>query len=220
MTAREVVVVETGMGNLRSVERALLAAAAQAGLTTTVAHSGDPERVARAERLIVPGQGGFGEGARALAGGLGEALCQAISRGTPYFGICLGLQLLFESSAEAPGAAGLGVFSGRCEPLTPAPGVNIPHMGWNCLEAVGEPHPNLRELFASAPGAEARAPWAYFVHSYHAVPSDADLLCAVVTHGPHRVTAAVARENVFATQFHPEKSHAAGLGVLAAFLRG
>lgn len=207
----QVCLVDTGLGNLRSVEKALLAAAPpQRGVE--VERSADPERVRRAERLVFPGQGAFRDCMRALGGGLGEALVERISAGVPYLGICLGLQVLFEASAEAEGVAGLGLMAGRVEKLEPR-GVKIPHMGWNQLEPSGAGHP----LLSAAGGAGA---WVYFVHSYHALPADPSLVAATTSHGPHRITAAVARGNVFAAQFHPEKSQAAGLALLSAFLAG
>lgn len=205
-----VALVDTGLGNLRSVQKALETAA---GGGVKVVRTRDPDEVARADRVVVPGQGGFGRCAEALAGGLAEALSAARRRGTPYLGICLGLQVLFEGSEEAPGVKGLGWFPGRVARLQGGPGLKIPHMGWNQLERVGAEHPVLE----AAGGAGT---WFYFVHSFHAVPDDADLVRAVVGYGPNRVTAAVARENVVATQFHPEKSQAAGLALLTAFLRG
>lgn len=209
----DAVVVETGLGNVRSVEKALETAAREQGLAAArIARSADPDRIRRADRLIVPGQGGFGEGARALSGALGEVLRERLSAGVPYLGICLGLQLLFEASEEAEGR-GLGWFRGAVRALQPAPGIKIPHMGWNQLELSGGGHPCLE-------AAGGQGAWVYFVHSYHAVPADPDVLKAACSFGPNRVTAAVARDNVLATQFHPEKSQQAGLRLLGAFLRG
>ncbi|MCA9597406.1 MAG: imidazole glycerol phosphate synthase subunit HisH [Myxococcales bacterium] len=205
-----VVVVDTGLGNLRSVEKALAAAASERGLSVAVVRASDPEQVRRADRIVVPGQGGFRDCARALSGGLRSALEEAIGRGTPYFGICLGLQVLFESSAEAPGEHGLGVIAGSVERLDPT-GVKIPHMGWNPLE-LGEPaHPWLAE-------AGGEGTFFYFVHSFHAVPKDTSVTRASCSYGENRVTAAVCKDNVFAVQFHPEKSQRAGLTLLGAFL--
>lgn len=208
-----VVVVDAGLGNLRSVERALQAAAAERGLDVRVERSADPERVRRADRVIVPGQGGFGAGARALGGGLREALLESMRRGMPFLGICLGLQLLFEASDEAPGERGLAWFPGRVVRLAAAPGIKIPHMGWNQLETSAGSHPHLE----AAGGSGA---WVYFVHSFHALPADSSVVKAVASYGPNVVTAAVARDNVFATQFHPEKSQRAGLALLGSFLSG
>jgi glutamine amidotransferase len=204
------VVVDVGMGNLRSVAKALETAGEG---RASVERSRDPEKIRKADRVVVPGQGGFGAIASELAGPLAEALSEAVKRGVPYLGICLGLQVLFESSEEAPGARGLGWFPGEVKKLVGGAGLKIPHMGWNQLELEhgGDPH------IEAAGGAGT---WFYFVHSFHAVPSDPALLRAAATYGPNRVTAAVRRDNVFGTQFHPEKSQAAGLALMRSFLRG
>jgi glutamine amidotransferase len=119
---------------------------------------------------------------------------------------------LFESSAEAPGERGLGLYAGGVERLAGAAGVKIPHMGWNQLELRAGGH----RLLDAAGGAGS---WLYFVHSFHAVPADRSLVVATVEHGDNRITAAIARENVFGCQFHPEKSQRAGLCLLETFLR-
>jgi glutamine amidotransferase len=208
-----VALVDLGMGNLHSVERALARAASDAGVACAVDRTADPDALLRADAIVVPGQGAFRDCAAALGRGLGDALRGAIAKGTPYLGICLGLQALFDASEEAPGAAGLGVFPGRVLRLSPAEGVKIPHMGWNEVTVV---RPGAGPLAAF----DGETPHLYFVHSYHAVPDDPSLVAAVTEHGPHRVTAAVQRGNVVAVQFHPEKSQAHGLRFLAAFLRG
>lgn len=213
-----VVVVDLGMGNLRSVERALARAAEDAGLAREVVVTRDPHAIARADRLVVPGQGAFRDAALALATGLGDAVREVLARSRPYLGICLGLQVLFASSEEAPGAAGLGVLGGRVVRLAPgardetgAP-VKIPHMGWNRIAPTRKSAGPLA-VFDEDP------PHVYFVHGYHAVPDDEALVAATAQHGPHRITAAVQRDHVIATQFHPEKSQSAGLAFLAAFLK-
>ena len=216
-----IALVDLGMGNLRSVERALSAAGALVGVRCAVVRTADPEVVGRADKVVVPGQGAFRDCAAALAGGLGEAIRGQIGKGTPYFGICLGLQALFGKSEEAPGAAGLGVLAGEVvrlpdglrDPVT-GEALKIPHMGWNEVRLTREVAGPLGVL-AGEP-----AQHLYFVHSFHAVPEDAGICAAVAEHGPHRITAAVAHENVTATQFHPEKSQAIGLRLLGAFLSG
>lgn len=211
-TQLTVVIVDIGLGNLRSVERAILAAAERAERTVRVLRTADADAVRRADHIVMPGQGGFGAFARGLENGLGDALVERIRAGTSYLGICLGLQLLLERSQEAPEAAGLGVIAGSVGKLRGAVGLKIPHMGWNQLDLENGGHPLLE-------AAGGQGTFVYFVHSYHAEPSDPSVVRAVAEYGPNRVTASLARDNVFATQFHPEKSQAAGLGLLAAFLR-
>ena len=208
MTTR-VAVVDYGMGNLQSVVQALRAAAPDG---TEIERTSAPDVVRAADRVVVPGQGGFRDAAARLQqDGLGESILEKMRSGAPYLGICLGLQVLFESSEEAPGAAGFGWFKGAVKKLAPAPDIKIPHMGWNSLELTSGGHP----LLAAAGGANT---YVYFVHSFHAVASEPDVVKAIVQHGPNMVTAAVARDNVVATQFHPEKSQAAGQALLRRFL--
>lgn len=192
------------MGNLRSVARALERAGATVELT------GDPTRVREAERLVVPGQGHFRDCARVFDGPLGDAVRDHIAAERPYLGICLGMQVLFERSEEAPEARGLGVFAGSVrrfaagvpDPADPTRARKVPHMGWNEVEG----------SHAMLP---ARA-WYYFVHSYHCVPDD-EVGVGWTDYG-ERVCAAVARGSVLAVQFHPEKSHRAGAALLEAFV--
>jgi imidazole glycerol-phosphate synthase subunit HisH len=214
-----VVVVDVGIGNLRSVQKALERASRDAGLAWQALITPDSDAIARADKVVVPGQGAFRDCAIALRSGVADALRAQITRGTPFYGICMGLQTLFRTSEEAPGYEGLGIFEGTNVRLpdgqrdaATGEAVKIPHMGWNAIHLRGEGHPYLQ-----AAGGEGTH--FYFVHSYHAVPTDPSLLVATVEHGPHTVTAAIARGNVFASQFHPEKSQAAGLAVLTAFLR-
>lgn len=222
-----IALVDFGMGNLRSVERALLQAAGDAGAPCAVTRTGDPEVIARADKVVVPGQGAFRDCAAALQNGIGEVLHEQIRKGTPYLGICLGMQALFDSSEEAAGARGLGVFPGIVKRLTPEPsaaeatavagepwaGIKIPHMGWNRIAITRDVEGPLG-VFAG------ERPFVYFVHSYHAVPLDPALVAATTDHGPHRITAAIERDNVTATQFHPEKSQETGLRLLVRFLDG
>jgi glutamine amidotransferase len=204
-----VAVVDYGMGNLQSVVQALRAAAPDG---TEVIRTDSPEVVRSADRLVVPGQGGFRDAAARLGqGGLGESVLEKMRAGSPYLGICLGLQILFESSEEAPGAAGFGWFKGSVDKLVGGPDIKIPHMGWNALELQSGGH----ALLDAAGGPNS---YVYFVHSFHAVPSEPGVVKATVQHGQNVVTAAVARDNVMATQFHPEKSQAAGIALLRRFL--
>jgi glutamine amidotransferase len=204
--SERVVIVDVGVGNLRSVEKAVAAAGQELGVVPE--RSADLERIRRADRLIVPGQGEFSELLRRLGAERLDLLKERIRAGTPYFGICVGMQILFASSEEAAGVAGMGVLPGTVRRLQGGGGLKIPHMGWNQLELRAEGHPFL----------EAGS-WFCFMHSYHCVASEPGVVRAVAEYGPNQVTAAVARDNVFATQFHPEKSQRAGLSLLGRFLR-
>jgi imidazole glycerol-phosphate synthase subunit HisH len=214
-----VVIVDVGIGNLRSVQKAVERAAADARLDWRAVITPDPVAIDGADKVIVPGQGAFRDCADAMARGLADAVRSQVRRGTHFLGICLGLQVLFASSDESPGSSGLGIFGGtnvKLEPgrRDPATGeaVKVPHMGWNRVDLRGAGHPYL-----SAAGGQGA--YFYFTHSYNAAPQDPSIIVATAEHGPFHVTAAVARDNVFASQFHPEKSQAAGLALLAAFLR-
>lgn len=206
-----IVVCDVGLGNLRSVERAALEAAR--GRHDDIEVSADPRRVAAADRIIVPGQAAFGDCARGLAGGLGEAIVAHLAAERPYLGICLGLQVLFESSEEAPGCRGLGVLAGRVvklrggvDPLTGQP-LKIPHMGWNVAERSDGNRSTLLP----------EGQHFYFVHSYVVAPTDARVVAATTEYG-ERFVSAIAYGNVFASQFHPEKSQRAGIALLERFL--
>jgi glutamine amidotransferase len=199
-TPGTVALVDYGAGNLRSVENALR----QVGAAVVVTH--DPEAVARADRVVVPGQGSMPECAAAMKrSGVAEALREAVTRGAPVLGICVGLQLLFEDGEEAGGATGLGILRGRIEKL-PA-GVKLPHIGWSPVRLVGAGAP----LFAPLDGQ-----YVYFAHSY-AAPADAPGVALLATHG-RPYCAALARGNLYATQFHPEKSQRVGLALLERFV--
>lgn len=206
----KIALVDTLHSNSRSVERALLQACE--GRPLEVLRTEDPDELRSADKLVVPGQGGFGDCLRALrARGLDQAIVEEVRAGKPFLGICLGLQALFEASDEAPGVPGLALLPGRCERLLAQPGVKIPHMGWNSLKLTGEGHPALTAAGGSGS-------WFYFVHSFHAQPAAPRLLRACVTHGTQQVTAAIAQDNILATQFHPEKSQQVGLRLLSAFV--
>jgi len=197
-----VVVADTGLGNVRSVVRALEKASARAKVLVT----GDADAIAKADALVVPGQGAFRDCATALSkGGLGEAIKASIGRGTNYLGICLGMQALFATSEEAPGCAGLAIFPGTVVKLRGGPGLKIPHVGWNTVERA-------RETWV-LPQNE----YFYFVHSYVVAPGDPTLACGKTTHGETFVSA-LEKDNVAAVQFHPEKSQRAGLALLERFL--
>ncbi|HMK92349.1 MAG TPA: imidazole glycerol phosphate synthase subunit HisH, partial [Thermoleophilia bacterium] len=193
--------IDYGMGNLASVAKALERVGARSHLTD------DPGVVRRAGALVLPGVGAFGEAARRLGrDGLGEAVADRIAAGVPFLGICLGLQLLFDGSDEGAGA-GLGVFAGRAVRLPTTQ--KVPQIGWNELRV----RPAGRRLAAGLP-----APiHVYFVHSYCVVPADPAIVAATTDYGGE-VVAAVAADNVWAVQFHPEKSSSTGLSMLAAFV--
>ncbi len=197
-----IAVVDYGIGNLRSAEKALQHLGAHARLVD------QPDELATAVGVVLPGVGAFGRCAQALAAsGLGEAARAAIARHVPFLGICVGLQLLYEGSEESPDARGLGVFEGVVRRL-PA-GVKRPQMQWNRLVAVG----GRSSALLSGLGAE---PWVYFVHSF--APPVGDETVAICDYGG-AVAAAVEEGAVWGTQFHPEKSGVTGLAVLANFLR-
>lgn len=205
MALKSAIIVDLGVGNLRSVARAV----ERAGASATI--SADPDALRGAHAVIVPGQGAFRDCAAALERGFGPALREAIASGKPYLGLCLGMQVLFEHSEEAPGSRGLGVFAGSVRRFAPdlrdpASGqrLKVPHMGWS--EVQGS-HRYLPERG-----------WFYFVHSYYVVPADAALTVGRARYGGE-FCVAVARDNVFACQFHPEKSQEEGRALLARFVR-
>lgn len=196
--------VDYGSGNLRSVERAVEHSGG------TCVHVTGPGGTGRCDALLVPGVGSFGDCARQLReAGLWEVIGEWISADRPYLGICLGYQLLFDSSEESPGVAGLGVLPGRVVHFPRDEGLKIPHMGWNRLEILKPEDPILRGLEGEND--------VYFVHSYHPVPDDASIVTSTCTYGTP-FAASVTRGNLSAVQFHPEKSQALGLAMLRNFL--
>jgi glutamine amidotransferase len=200
VTAR-IAVLDYGIGNLRSAEKALQHVGADARLVTTAAETDG------AAGVVLPGVGAFGRCMEALReSGLDAVTKDAVRSGRPFLGICVGMQMLYEGSEEDPGVAGLGILPGMVRRL--AAGVKHPQMQWNVLD-VARPSPLLEGLPHPA--------WVYFVHSYapEASPEGAEVAATCEYGGP--VVAAVARDNVWATQFHPEKSGAAGLRLLANF---
>ncbi|MGE5504294.1 MAG: imidazole glycerol phosphate synthase subunit HisH [Actinomycetota bacterium] len=208
-----IAIVDYGSGNLRSAAKAFERVIAEQGLAATVAVTADAEVVAKADRIVLPGVGAFADckaGLQALPGMVDALREQVLVRARPFFGICVGMQLLATLGREHGEHAGLGWIPGEVVPITPTdPALKVPHMGWN--ELVFEPgaHP----LFTGLPaGAHA-----YFVHSYRFACADAaDRLAHVDYGGP--VTAAIGRGPIVGTQFHPEKSQATGLKVIANFL--
>ncbi|KYO57461.1 imidazole glycerol phosphate synthase subunit HisH [Tistrella mobilis] len=209
-----IVVIDYGSGNLRSAAKAFAHAADEAGIAAEVLVSADPARILAADRLVLPGQGAFADCRAGLDGadGLAEALTEAVTtRGTPFFGICVGMQLLATSGFEHRVTPGLDWIGGRVEALAPSdPALKIPHMGWNALDFEPGRHPVLAGV---EPGAHV-----YFVHSYAMTVDDPAHLLATADYGG-RVTAIVGRDNLIGTQFHPEKSQAVGQRLIAGFLR-
>jgi glutamine amidotransferase len=199
-----IAVVDVCSGNLRSVERAV----AHAGGDVVVTRDADVVR--RADKIVVPGQGAFGMFMRGLVErDLGPALRDAIASGRPFLGICLGMQILFDHSEEQGPCAGLGILPGRVIRLVvDDPRLKVPHIGWNQV-AFHRPDPMLAGIPEGA--------YLYFDHSYHVVPADAGLIAIDAEHGI-RITAAVRKDNIFACQFHPEKSQRIGLQILRNFV--
>jgi glutamine amidotransferase len=200
----KIAVVDYGMGNLRSVSKAIEHVAPDAKVTVTA----DPAEILSSERVVVPGQGAMPDCMRQLgASGARDAVVEA-ARARPFLGICIGLQMLFERGEEGD-TPGLGILPGRVPRFRVAHGLKVPHMGWNeVLQA--RPHP-LWEGIAD------RSRF-YFVHSYYPSPSEKSLVAATCEYGAP-FTCAVARDNIFAVQFHPEKSQSAGLQLLSNFVR-
>ena len=195
--------VDYGMGNLRSVSKAIERVAPDAEVLVTA----QPERILAAERVVVPGQGAMPDCMRQLGqSGAREAVVQA-ARAKPFLGICIGLQMLFEHGEEGD-TPGLGLLAGEV-PRFRLEGLKIPHMGWNEVAQV-RPHP----LWAGV----ADGSRFYFVHSYYPAPRDAAVTAGTAIYG-RPFTCAVARDNIFAVQFHPEKSQSAGLQLLSNFVR-
>jgi imidazole glycerol-phosphate synthase subunit HisH len=197
-----IAIIDYGMGNLRSVQKALEAVGQSAEVTS------DPEQVRRADKVILPGVGAFEDAAAELRRtGLGEAFCEVAKAGKPCLGVCLGLQLLFDVSEEDGLHEGLGLLPGRIVRFQPAPGLKIPHMGWNTLRVLRSV-PLLKGILGE--------PSVYFVHSYHALPArQEDVAAETDYNGPF--AALVWRDNVMACQFHPEKSQSVGLAMYANF---
>jgi imidazole glycerol-phosphate synthase subunit HisH len=201
----KVAVVDYGLGNLHSVCKGLQFAGAEPLVTDS------PIAMAAADAVILPGVGSFDPAMHHLQQRhLIQPLRQIVASGQPFLGICLGLQLLFESSAEGQ-AEGLGVVPGTVRRFRSEPGLTIPHMGWNRL-ALTQPAAMLWQGLAPDP-------WVYFVHSFYADPIDPQVIAATTTHGQQQVVAAIAKDNLMAAQFHPEKSAAVGLKILANFLQ-
>ena len=202
-----IAIIDYGVGNLFSVEKALAALGADAKITS------DARTIAAADKIVLPGVGAFGDCMENLtATGLIPTIKDFVKTGKPMLGICVGLQILFEGSEESIGVAGLGLLKGKVRRIQ-APSLKVPHMGWNSL-TIKSPRQPL-DLFQGL----SEKPYVYFVHSYHAVPQDSSIVTATTEYGSE-LTAAVAKGNIQATQFHPEKSGDVGLAILKNFING
>lgn len=205
-----IAVLDYGMGNLRSVQKALESLGADARLVS------DPDRLAAADAAVLPGVGAISDAMAELRRtGLDQAIRAYLATGRPFLGICLGMQMLFGESEERgpgePAPSGLGILPGRVRRLPGGPGLKVPHMGWNRLEDVRGP------LFGAPEGGAGEGPSVYFVHSYYVECADRSLVTARATHGI-AFDAAVERDNLAGVQFHPEKSGAEGLAILRRWL--
>ena len=198
-----IAIIDYDAGNLRSVEKALEALGSRAVITR------NRDEILGADRVILPGVGAFGDAMEKLHQyELVDTIRQAAASGKPCLGICLGLQLLFESSEESPGVEGLSVLPGKILRIPDHPGLKIPHMGWNSLSVT----PGARLFRGIENGA-----YVYFVHSYYCKADDESIVAATTEYSTH-IHAAVERGNVFACQFHPEKSGSVGLQILKNFI--
>lgn len=196
-------IINYGAGNLRSVQKACEYVGEKAVITD------NREEILNADRVILPGVGSFGSCIEAIRkANLFDCIRQVTESGTPFLGICLGLQLLFEASDESPDAKGLGILKGRCVKIPPSDGVKIPHIGWNSIT-----FPNPSPLFT---GIEDGS-FVYFVHSYYMQPNDKSVITAVCDYSAS-LPVALSRRNIHATQFHPEKSGDVGLKILKNFI--
>ncbi|WP_370876835.1 imidazole glycerol phosphate synthase subunit HisH [Ancylobacter amanitiformis] len=215
MPPAPVALIDYGSGNLHSAGKALERAARESAGNRTVLVTADPEVVRRADRIVLPGVGAYADCRRGLDAvpGMVEALTEAVlGRGTPFLGICVGLQLMATRGLEHGETRGLGWIEGDVVKLAPTdPALKIPHMGWNSLDLV-RPHPLLAGIPTGPAGLDA-----YFVHSYHLNAARPVDVIATSDYGG-KVTAVVGRDNIAGTQFHPEKSQRLGLALLANFL--
>ena len=196
-------IIDYDAGNIRSVEKALQALGEEVIVTR------DRETIVKADRVILPGVGAFGDAMDKLKGyGLDDVIREVVAAGTPFLGICLGLQLLFERSDESEGVEGLGILPGEILRIPDAPGLKIPHIGWNSLS-----FPRKGRLFQGID----EEPYVYFVHSYYLAARDEEIVTAQTEYGGTVIHASVEKDNVFACQFHPEKSSETGLAILRNF---
>ncbi|MBR3308112.1 MAG: imidazole glycerol phosphate synthase subunit HisH [Lachnospiraceae bacterium] len=198
-----IAVTDYDAGNIRSVVNAFASLGAEVCVTS------DPEKIKSAERVVLPGVGDFGDAAGKLREyGLEDTILQLADSDKPFLAICVGLQLLFEESEESPGAKGLSVLKGRIKRIPAAGGLKVPQIGWNSLD--------IKEGSRLFKGID-NGSFVYFVHSYYLAAEDEDIVSATTEYGV-KIHAAVERGNLFATQFHPEKSSSTGLRILRNFM--
>lgn len=198
-----IAIIDYDAGNIKSVEKAMISLGEEIVITR------DARTILSADGVILPGVGAFGDAMEKLhAYGLVEVIRKCVDKGTPFLGICLGLQLLFESSEESPGVEGLHILDGKILRIPDAQGLKIPHIGWNDLC-----FPNEGRLFKGLP----ENSYVYFVHSYYLEAADPNIVTATTEYGTH-IHASVEKDNVFACQFHPEKSSEAGMQILKNFI--
>lgn len=198
-----IAIIDYDAGNIKSVEKAMIR------LGQDVCITRDKEQILEADKVILPGVGAFGDAMGKIRQyGLEPVIHEVVEKGTPFLGICLGLQLLFERSDETPGVEGLGILKGEILRIPDHPGLKIPHMGWNSLD-----FQNDGRLFKNLP----EHPYVYFVHSYYLKAAEEDIVTATTEYSTH-IHASVEKGNVFACQFHPEKSSDIGLQILKNFV--
>lgn len=198
-----VAIIDYDAGNIKSVEKAMLT------LGENVRVTRDRKEILSADHVILPGVGAFGDAMNKIHQyGLAEVIKEVVARGTPFLGICLGLQLLFESSEESEGVDGLGVLRGKIVRLPEDQGLKIPHIGWNSIS-----YPNSGRLFTGI----AEESYVYFVHSYYLQAEEPQIVTAATEYAAH-IHASVEKDKVFACQFHPEKSSDVGMMILKNFL--
>lgn len=198
-----IAIIDYDAGNIKSVEKAMLLLGQEVKITR------DKDEILNAEKVILPGVGAFGDAMGKLHQyGLVEVIKEVVKKGTPFIGICLGLQLLFESSDETPGVEGLGILKGKILRIPDCEGLKIPHMGWNSLK-----FPTEGRLFKGLP----EDSYVYFVHSYYLAAEDESIVTATTEYST-LIHASVEQDNVFACQFHPEKSSDVGIQILKNFV--
>ena len=198
-----IALIDYDAGNIKSVEKAFQSLGKEVVLTR------DPEVLKRADHVVLPGVGSFGDAMENLHHfGLVPVIHQVVQEQTPFLGICLGLQLMFESSDEGPGVKGLGLLPGKILRIPKSGDLKIPHMGWNNIKIKKD-----SRLFKGLP----ENPYVYFVHSYYLQADDEDIVAATTEYGV-KIHAAVEKDNIFACQFHPEKSSTVGLQILKNFV--